>query len=116
MDIIKTLSKVKLFHELKPESLLDLAQFCSVKHLQTGHQLYDLDDLPLHVYIIAHGRVKLTTRTNLSTYLGRHEIVGEMGVISNQPHHGRVIATRDTCLIEIPQQQFTAFLQKHPQV
>ena len=116
MDIIKTLSKVKLFHELEPESLIDLAQFCSVKHLQTGHQLYDLDDLPLHVYIIAHGRVKLTTRTNLSTYLGRHEIVGEMGVISNQPHHGRVIATRDTCLIEIPQQQFTAFLQKHPQV
>ena len=91
--IIKTLSKVKLFHELKPESLIDLAQFCSVKHFQTGHQLYDLDDLPLHVYIIAHGRVKLTTRTNLSTYLGRHEIVGEMGVISNQPHHGRIIAT-----------------------
>ncbi len=51
MDIIKTLSKVKLFHELKPESLLDLAQFCSVKHLQTGHQLYDLDDL-LFMFIL----------------------------------------------------------------
>jgi len=25
MDIIKTLSKVKLFHELEPESLIDLA-------------------------------------------------------------------------------------------
>ncbi|MCH7336295.1 patatin-like phospholipase family protein [Acinetobacter sp. NIPH 2699] len=116
MDIIKTLSKVTVFAELDADPLNTLASYCRVLHLQTGQMLYQLNDCADHVYIIAYGRVKLTTASGLSTYLGRHDIVGEMGTISKQPHHGTVHAIRDTTLFAIPQQPFLDFIHQYPNV
>ncbi|RLZ07981.1 cyclic nucleotide-binding protein [Acinetobacter sp. 2JN-4] len=116
MDIIKTLSKVSVFAELEAATLSVIASYGHILHLQTGQMLYQLDDIADHVYIIAYGRVKLTTASGLSTYLGRHEIVGEMGNISKQPHHGTVHAIRDTTLFAIPQQPFLDFIHQYPKV
>jgi NTE family protein len=110
MDIIETLRKVSVFSHLDEPSLVKLAHDCSIRYLQTGQQLYNLNDPASHLYIVVYGRIKLTTASNLSTYLGRYEILGEMGVISNQPHHGSVKAMRDTTLLVIPRQQFIDFL------
>lgn len=116
MDIIKTLSKVSVFAELEAAPLSVIASYGHILHLQTGQMLYQLNDIADHVYIIAYGRVKLTTASGLSTYLGRHEIVGEMGNISKQPHHGTVHAIRDTTFFAIPQQPFLDFIHQYPKV
>ncbi|MDM1020933.1 patatin-like phospholipase family protein [Acinetobacter sp. VNK23] len=116
MDMITTLSKVMPFAELDHATLETLASYCQICHLQTGQQLYQANDIANDVYVIAYGRVKLSSATGLSTYLGRNELVGEMGAIANQPHHGTVHATRDTTLLSIPQPQFIEFIQSHPKV
>ncbi len=116
MDIIKTLRKVTILAELDDAVLQGLASVCRTKYLHTGQRLYQANDPAHHVYIIVYGRLKLTSTTGLSTYLGHHEIIGEMGVISRHPHHGTVHAIRDTALLAIPQQQFTDFIYKQPNV
>lgn len=116
MDIITTLSKAMLFAELDQSILSTLAMHCHIRHLQTGQELYKVNDQANYIYIIAYGRVKLSTPSGLVTYLGRNEIVGEMGVISNQPHHGTVNALRDTALVVIPKQQFIEFITQHANI
>lgn len=116
MDIIKTLRKVTILAELDDAELQGLASECRIKYLHTGQRLYQAHDPAHHVYIIVYGRLKLTSTTGLSTYLGHHEIIGEMGVISEHPHHGTVHAIRDTALLAVPQQQFIDFIYKHPNV
>ncbi|MFW1950881.1 patatin-like phospholipase family protein [Acinetobacter beijerinckii] len=115
MDIIKTLSKVTVFSDLDENNLMSLAQNCAIKYLPVGQQLYSINDPADYVYVIIYGRIKLTTTSNLITYLSRYEILGEMGVISKQPHHGEAIAIRDTALLEIPQHTFINFLYQQPQ-
>ncbi|ESK55019.1 patatin-like phospholipase family protein [Acinetobacter tjernbergiae] len=110
MDIVTILSKVTVFSHLDELSLVMLAQHCSITYLQAGQQLYQTNDPATHLYIIVYGRIRLNTVSNLSTYLGRYEVLGEIGIISNQPHHGSVKAMRDTTLLSIPRQQFIDFL------
>jgi NTE family protein len=116
MDILNILNKTALFNELDHSTLASLTTHCHIRYLQTGQQLYCVNDLADHVYVIAYGRIKFTTPAGLLTYYGRNEIVGETGVISNQPHHGTTNAVRDTALVGIPQQQFIEFINQHPKV
>ena len=85
--------------------------------LRSGETLYSAGDEATHVYLVLHGRLRVAAPDgDLIGYVGRHEPVGEMGVISGERRSATVTAVRDSAVLAIPHQEFLAFLHRQPQV
>lgn len=73
------------------------------------------------LYLIAEGRVRITSRRDDGTpqdlaELGRGEIVGEMALVTNEPRSATVTAVRDSLVLELPAEAFLALVRDHPDV
>lgn len=73
------------------------------------------------LYLIAEGRVRVTSRRDDGTpqvlaELGRGEIVGEMALVTDEPRSATVTAVRDSLVLELPAATFLDLVRDHPDV
>jgi NTE family protein len=66
------------------------------------------------VYIVASGRLRVTSQGALLGYVGRLEPVGEMGIVAGEPRTATVRAVRDSVVLRIPNDEFLSFLEREP--
>jgi len=86
-----------------------------------GEVLIREGDVADALYLIAEGRVRVTSRRDDGTpqvlaELGRGEIVGEMALVTNEPRSATVTAVRDSLVLELPATTFLALVREHPDV
>jgi predicted acylesterase/phospholipase RssA/CRP-like cAMP-binding protein len=72
------------------------------------------------LYILVSGRVNISVANNDSVqtvaHLGQGQIVGEIGMLSDQPRTATVTATRDTVLFHLSQDEFANIARTFPDV
>lgn len=110
-----------LFDSLDDTRLDDLAESFDGVRLVTGDVLMHEGDPADALYIVRHGRLRASIETpdgDTATVgeIGKHQVAGEMAVITDQPRAATVHALRDTDLFRLPAEAFGALVQRHPEM
>jgi predicted acylesterase/phospholipase RssA/CRP-like cAMP-binding protein len=107
-----------LFDSLHGEQLDQLVGKFDGVRLMTGDVLMTEGDHADALYIVRHGRLRAVVGEAdlLVGEIGKHQVVGEMAVITDQPRAATVRAMRDTDLYRLPASAFGALVQHHPEM
>ena len=115
-DFASILAQTALFASLGAEDLARLASLAERQDLRSGEPLYEAGDPPAYFYVVAGGRLRVTSKGTLVGYVGRLEPVGEMGIVAGEPRAATVHAVRDSIVLRIGHEDFLEFLDQHPSV
>lgn len=114
MDARSILAGAPLFASLSAEALDDLARLSQRYELRSGQTLFQEGDEPTHFFIVATGRLRVTSGDVVIGYVGHLEPIGEVGVIAGERRGGTVAAIRDSVLLRFERTAFLVFLTQHP--
>lgn len=112
MDIGSTLAQAPLFADMNGEALDELSALVERRSLRSGEVLYEEGEPSTHFFLVAGGRLRVTSQGALLGYVGRLEPVGEMGVVVGESRAATVRAVRDTTVLAIARPQFLDFLER----
>lgn len=120
-DVERAVDACGLFDTLTSEARAQLIGAFTGLRLITGEALLYENDMADSLYVVRHGRLRATTLGPEGTPLtigeiGKGEVVGEMGVITDQARTATVRATRDTDVFRLPAAAFGALIQQHPEM
>ncbi|HEY4713018.1 MAG TPA: cyclic nucleotide-binding domain-containing protein, partial [Aquirhabdus sp.] len=93
-QIAAALAKVSIFSKLSTEAIQQLAVYAKPLQLSTGDTLYHKGDPSLYVYIVWHGRLRVSINEATIGYVGRYQPIGEMAAIIGEPRNTNVHAVR----------------------
>jgi NTE family protein len=114
MDIASVLARTTFLEGVDEETIRGLAGRAKVRRLRSGEVLYDEGDPADTAYLVASGRLRVTSGDTLIGYVGRLEPVGEMGAVTGEPRSGTVRAMRDSVVAGLEDDAFLEFLEAHP--
>jgi len=122
MDRILFLRRVRLFSDLPPSELKQVAAIASEQYYLQGEVIARQGDLGDEMYIIVSGQVLVTadagSHSSGPVELARRgpgEYVGEMALISQEPRMASLVALGDVRVLHIDQPQFEAILRERPE-
>lgn len=116
MDISALINKIDIFNSLNPQQSRDFASLATVQYFSGGSIIYTIGEPAHSVYLLIYGRLSISDGDDFSSYINRHEIAGEIEVISGEPRQTNLNAMRDSMVLIIEREQFLAFLANHSQV
>ena len=104
--LLAALRRSSLFHSLSDQELAALDVQTIPVALMSGEVLFRQGDPGDSLYIVISGRLVVSHRSDDHTErivaeLGHGEIVGEMGLVCNEPRSATVVASRDTHLARL---------------
>jgi len=108
------------FLDALDEHALDgLRQSAVARHWRAGSTLVHEGDRAGRVLIVQSGRVKISAITPdgnevVLAIRGPGELVGELSAVDGRPHGGTVIAMDDVSCLQVGNDDFIAFLRRHP--
>jgi len=112
------LGGIELFAGIDPASLARLAAEADVRHLPGGEALIREGDPSDALFVVASGRLQAFVGgeggETLVGEIGRGEVIGEMGILADEPRSATVRALRDSNLVHIPAEEFVRFLREEP--
>jgi predicted acylesterase/phospholipase RssA/CRP-like cAMP-binding protein len=115
MDFLPILAQCRLFSALAPAALHRLHAICTVQELRGGEVLFRVGGPAEYLYIVALGRLRATLADGtVAGDITRLEPVGEIGLLSGEPHGAEVHALRDSLLLRIPRDDLLDFVSTYP--
>ncbi len=120
MERILFLRRVRLFSDLPPSELKQVAAIANEQYYLDGEVIARQDDPGDEMYIIVAGEVRVTANAGSRAAVelarrGSGEYVGEMALISQEPRIASLIAQGDVRVLHIDQPQFEAILRERPE-
>jgi len=112
MDARTCLSASPLLGQLPGAAIDELAAEGVSRSLRGGEVLFEAGDPTDAVYIIAVGRLRIDIPAR-PVDVAAGEIVGEVGVLTDEPRMARAYALRDTLLLKIEATAFRRVLARH---
>ncbi|NNL12547.1 MAG: cyclic nucleotide-binding domain-containing protein [Acidimicrobiia bacterium] len=115
----KLLRGIELFAPLEDPALARLAEGAESLHLPGGETLLREGDRADALYVVASGRMQAFVAAEgtetLVGEIGRGEVIGEMGILGDEPRSATVRALRDSNLLRFSSDMFVGFLHEHPE-
>jgi len=120
MDRILFLRRVRLFSDLPPSELKQVAAITNEQYYLNGEVIARQGDPGDEMYIIISGEVRVTADAGSHSPVelarrGPGEYVGEMALISQEPRMASLVASGDVRVLHIEQAQFEAILRERPE-
>ncbi len=115
------LERVGVFADLDPYALQEVAAVMQPVSLVGGAVLFDEGDTGDTLYIVMHGRLRVSVagphgRRRVVAELGRGESVGEMALLTGERRSARVEAIRDSLLLALSRAGFERVVEQYPRV
>ncbi len=115
------LDRVGVLQELDAVALQEVAAVMQPVNLPGGAMLFDHGDTGDTLYIVAHGRLRVSVPAvrgaqRIVAELGRGESVGEMALLTGERRSARVEAIRDSVLLALSRAAFAQVVERHPRV
>jgi NTE family protein len=108
---------LSFFRQLDASVIQAIAERARWYSLPGGRELFLQDTTSDHLYVILSGRLIVVResggRDDVVGYIRAGEPVGEMSLLSGDPHSASVYALRDTELIALPREDFDALLHTY---
>jgi CRP-like cAMP-binding protein len=113
------LERVSLFSRLEPAQLDALASATTTRRLAPREELFHKGDAAAQVYVIASGRLKVTSTSSdgdevVLNLLDSGEVVGELPLLVGGERTASVCALEPTELVVLERREFLRFLREHP--
>ena len=116
--ITELIAGIELFAGIERPALERLAEHATLVHVPGGDTVMREGEQADALYVVASGRLQAFVGgdggESLVGEIGRGEVIGEMGVLADEPRSATVRALRDSNLIHIPADQFIRFLRAEP--
>lgn len=111
----------RLFCDLGPDSLADLAAGLHMAHWPAGALIFSRGDAGDHLLAVTGGRIRLSLsnaegREIVLTTLGPGEILGEMALLDGHPRSADATAMQETRCLILPRPRFEAVARRRPEV
>lgn len=111
---INVLKKIPLFASLPEADQEKLVSLLRRENLRKGETLFRQGDEGTALYLIVHGRIKISMSRRMDTVtlavLGQGEFLGEMALLDGLPRSADAIALEDSYLYALNRKDFLAFL------
>lgn len=117
---VLSLRQVPLFREVEPSRLKLLAFTSERVHFDAGQQLFAQGDPADAAYLILDGMAAVAIEGPQGPFrlalLGANALVGEMGILAEQPRSATVTAEAATTALRISRTVFLELLAQFPQI
>jgi len=117
---VQSLRQVPMFRDMDPARLKLLAFTSERVQFAQGQRFFSQGDAADAAYVILNGKadVALTTPNGeiKVAELGRNALVGEMGILSDQPRSASIIASEPTVALRLDKRVFLELLTQFPQM
>lgn len=111
MDVTDLIADTPMFSALTSAEQRALAALAEPFSLRSGQCLYQEGSAPEYLYLLVSGRLRVSRQDQgLLAYVGRLELVGEVGAITGDTHSTDVHAVRDSRLLRFPRTELMALL------
>jgi CRP-like cAMP-binding protein len=123
MDIEKeteSLRNVPMFAKLDPSKLKLLAFTSQSLLFEDGEVLFRLGDRADCAYVIMSGEAEIVAETDAGEFvagvLGKNELFGEMGILTNSPRSATIRARGELVALRIAEDMFLKLLAENSEV
>jgi CRP-like cAMP-binding protein len=117
---VQSLRQVPMFRDIDPARLKLLAFTSERVQFAAGQRFFSQGDAADAAYVILDGRaeVRLNTPGGEITIaeLGRNALVGEMGILCDNPRSATIVAANPTTALRIDKRVFFELLMQFPQM
>lgn len=117
---VAALRQVPMFREIEPARLKLLAFTSERVRFSAGQKFFQQGDAADAAYVILDGKADVVLGRKGAEVkvaeLGRNAIVGEMGILSDQPRSATVVATETSSALRIDKRVFLELLGQFPQM
>lgn len=117
---VMSLRQVPLFKEVDPSRLKLLAFTSEHVHFEAGQTFFERGDASDAAYLILEGSASVSIDGPQGTVrlavLGANALVGEMGILADQPRSATVTAEDPTNALRIDRTVFLELLAQFPQI
>jgi NTE family protein len=115
------LERVGVLADLDAGALQEVAAVMRTVRLAGGEMLFDEGQAGDALYIVVHGRLRVSVagqrgRRRVIAELGRGESVGEMALLTGERRSARVEAVRHSLLLALSRSDFEQVVERHPRV
>jgi NTE family protein len=115
METQTVLAQCSLFAGLPAPALARLAALCSPQELHGGEILFHAGEPSEYFYVVASGLLCVGSPDGtLAGEVTRFEPLGEISLLSGEPHSAQARALRDSLLLRIRRDALVTFLSTYP--
>lgn len=117
---VQSLRQVPMFRDMDPARLKLLAFTSERVQFAQGQRFFSQGDAADAAYVILTGKADVALSTPNGEIkvaeLGKNALVGEMGILSDQPRSASIIAAEPTIALRIDKRVFLELLTQFPQM
>ncbi len=113
-NLEEQLARCELLAELPREARTELSSKVVPCSFSIGEVLCRSGESASSAYLVVSGRFRADAGGRVVGEVGRGELVGEVSLLTGEPRSATVTALRDSEVIELPGDVFTAVLAEHP--
>jgi CRP/FNR family cyclic AMP-dependent transcriptional regulator len=113
-DKIDVLASVPLFGTLSKKELTTLARLCDEITVAEGTTLMNQGDRAVQAVIILRGTCAVRRNGRKIADLGKGDIAGEIGLVTDQPSNATVKTTGETTLLVLTGRSFSDAMAQMP--
>ena len=117
---VQSLRQVPMFRDIDPARLKLLAFTSERVQFADGQRFFVQGDAADAAYVILEGKADVTLNTPTGEIkvaeLGRNALVGEMGILSDNPRSATITAAEITVALRIDKRVFLELLMQFPQM
>ena len=110
------LRTIPLFAHLDDDALASIAAWTTRFEAPTGHVLMEVGQPGTGLFIVEEGELTVEFPSGRKLEIGPGEFVGELALLTDAPHTGRVCAATDVRCLAIGRGEFLALLDAQPRV
>jgi CRP-like cAMP-binding protein/Fe-S-cluster-containing hydrogenase component 2 len=111
-----TLARVPLFSNLSPLDRLSLTGLLKPGHYSRGATILQQGDTPRALYLIEAGQVVVERDRRIIAYLDEGDFIGEMALLTAQPHSATARAITPVDVLVMPASEFQHFVEQCPEL
>jgi CRP-like cAMP-binding protein len=117
---VQSLRQVPMFREIDPARLKLLAFTSERVQFAEGQRFFSQGDPSDAAYVILEGGASVVLTSPAGEIkiadLGRNDLVGEMGILSETPRSASIVASESTTALRIDKRVFLELLAQFPQM
>ena len=118
---IQQLEKIELFSGISKQALNELASLLKEVSFQRNSIVISQGDRTRSLFMITSGRMKVFATDEegsqtIFTFLEPGSFFGELSLLDDAPRSASVIAVEDSRALSLSHQNFTTFLDRHPEI
>lgn len=113
-EFLQLMAEIEIFNGLEQDKLFTLVGGCEEAVYKQGEKVFVESDDSDKVVMVIEGGFRVESNGNFLASIGKRQVVGEMGVFTEQRRSADVIAVTDTKALELSKEKVQKFIEENP--